>query len=81
MTQEVSEPAWIDVETAARILGVSGRSIRRACERGEVSLWRRVGFGMLRRRRYQVTLAEVRRLYSCGTFHETHLDNLDNLDR
>lgn len=80
MTETDPEVVWCDVEAAARILGVSGRSIRRACERGTVKRWRRVGFGIVRSRRYQVSLEEVRRLYDSGTFHGQHLDNSDKSD-
>lgn len=75
------EPRWIDAEAAARALGISGRSIRRACERGTVKTWRRVGFGIFRSRRYQVTLEEIRSLFEAGSFHGPHLDNSDNLDK
>jgi hypothetical protein len=72
VSEDGSEVRWIDVEAAARVIGVSGRSIRRACNRGQLT-WRRVGFGFLRTRRYQVVLAEVRDLLT--------RDNLDNLDK
>lgn len=71
MTEDDARVIWCDVEAAARVLGVSGRSIRRACNRGQLT-WRRVGFGFLRTRRYQVILAEVRQLLA---------DNSDNSDR
>lgn len=80
MTETDPEVVWCDVEAAARILGVSGRSIRRACERGQVRTWRRVGFGIRRTRKYQVTLDEVRSLCDAGAFHDSHLDNSDKLD-
>ena len=75
MTEDGSEVRWVDVEAAARVLGVSGRSIRRACNRGQLT-WRRVGFGFLRSRRYQVILAEVRDLLT-----RDNLDKSDNSDR
>lgn len=75
MTEDGPEVRWIDVEAAARVLGVSGRSIRRACNRGQL-MWRRVGFGFLRSRRYQVVLAEVRDLLT-----RDNLDKSDNSDR
>ena len=77
MTDADPEVVWCDVEAAARILGVSGRSIRRACTRGLVKRWRRVGFGLPRWKKYQVTLDEVRALRDAGTFHVPHLDNPD----
>jgi hypothetical protein len=72
VSEDGSEVRWVDVEAVARVLGVSGRSIRRACNRGQLT-WRRVGFGFLRSRRYQVILAEVRDLLT--------RDDLDNLDK
>lgn len=80
MSEDGSEVRWIDVEAAARILGVSGRTIRRACERGTVTRWRRVGFGLLVRRKYQVTMDEVRALFERGAFHATHSDISDISD-
>lgn len=80
MSEDGSEVRWIDVEAVARILGVSGRTIRRACERGAVTRWRRVGFGLLVRRKYQVTMDEVRALFERGAFHETHSDISDISD-
>lgn len=80
MSEDGSEVRWIDVEAVARILGVSGRSIRRACERGTITRWRRVGFGLLARRKYQVTLDEVSSLYMRGAFHGTRLDISDISD-
>ena len=80
MSEPDSGTRWVDCEAVARILGVSGRTIRRACERGMVTRWRRVGFGLLARRKYQVTLSEVRALYELGAFHGAHSDDSDISD-
>jgi len=54
-------PHWISVEAAARILRISGRTIRIAIRRGNIARFRRVGFGSPSRRRYYVVLDDVRR--------------------
>jgi hypothetical protein len=74
VTEDDARIVWCDVEAAARILGVSGRSIRRACKRGKLRRWRRIGCGASRSRRYQVILAEVRQLLVSES------DNSDNSD-
>lgn len=50
MTEPEAQHRWIDAEAAARILGVSGRTIRDWCRRGLVASYRTFGLA----RRYQL---------------------------
>lgn len=53
---------WVDSETAARVMGVVGSTIRTWCRSGKVSHWRTRGFGSLRR--YQISRAALDELRS-----------------
>lgn len=76
MSEPESGCRWVDCEAVARILGVSGRSVRRWVQRGYVARWRRVGCGA--NRRYQVADTEIEPLRR--TFLGDRSDLLDRSD-